>query len=407
MRTKAILLAAMALLVGVGCSPSRTGDDSVVIDAKLSGYENADSVTVILFRNVGSIGKQMARTTLQDGRFRFVLDTLPEGSRQYMIMLMRRNGLQYQQLGNSSPLYLEPGAYVRIRGEAPHFRTARVSSPVRDQQLTQRFLRKMSRRDLNLFDDLALERDATRAQMDYGSDLSEAQVDSLRQRSRQLLTLMDSVSLRMAHRTLDLLETEEIGAYAMNRFRAYAEGLSYGQYKDRKDQMNRIVDRLSFDQKNSPEGQEILNFLSPIKAVNTGDAMPDYRFVDREGALHSFDELRGKPVLVDFWSNGCGPCIQSIPYLKQLYGEFGGRVAFVSICLDTDATWKDPTSAGARNEVPWNDWRDPKESAGNYRAYGTRGIPTFLVISPDGILDDVSAGFDMQRLRTHLNALQN
>ncbi len=37
------------------------------------------------------------------------------------------------------------------------------------------------------------------------------------------------------------------------------------------------------------------------------------------------------PVLVDFWSVGCGPCMQLLPVIEQLAGEMDGKAKICKI----------------------------------------------------------------------------
>jgi thioredoxin 1 len=70
----------------------------------------------------------------------------------------------------------------------------------------------------------------------------------------------------------------------------------------------------------------------------------------------SFDKdvlKSGKPVVVDFWAEWCGPCKMIAPFLDAISAELGEKVQVVKVNIDDNPLT--PTK------------------------YGVRGIPTLMV----------------------------
>ena len=99
---------------------------------------------------------------------------------------------------------------------------------------------------------------------------------------------------------------------------------------------------------------------------------------------------------MDFWSSGCGPCLAAVPELSAISKEFPESLTIVSISLDKDSVWRE---ASKEHSIFWHDWNDPKGTSGSIRSYGTNGIPTFVLVSPEGIINDIIVGYNEGLMR--------
>ncbi|MDX5364949.1 MAG: TlpA family protein disulfide reductase [Alphaproteobacteria bacterium] len=125
---------------------------------------------------------------------------------------------------------------------------------------------------------------------------------------------------------------------------------------------------------------EVANFVpKPVPA-----AMPEVPFRDAEGRETSLADFRGKLVLLNLWATWCAPCREEMPQLDELQAELGGD-AFEVLALSVDSTGPEVPAAflkqvGASNLAFFH---DPSAKA-NF-TLGAFGLPTTILISPDGL----------------------
>ena len=389
-----------ALLLGA-CT-GKVPENGALIQGQATGLDPEEMITAVLFQHEGGVGKGVQTDTLRNGHFSFRLDSLAEVD-HYMISVFRpRQG--YVDIINYGPeIYLEPGAFVRIKGEGKHFRTARIDSPVKDQKVRQLFLKKMSQEDWNALDEIQAHRNLVVNEFYYGEDLTQEQKDSLRMEAQQDLDASHEINDRLSQQELKILETEQIGTFALDRILSLARQVSLGK-KEYREAVLRLYERLSNEQKTSRAGMETLNYLNPVKTVSSGSPVPSYEYFDKNGKSVRVSDFAGKWVLVDFWSSSCGPCIKSVPELGAVSNEFKEKLAVVSISLDSENPWKE---ASREHGIFWNDWNDPKGTSGSVRAFGTNGIPTFVIVSPEGIIVDIITGYSEGLLRNKVQIAMN
>ena len=133
--------------------------------------------------------------------------------------------------------------------------------------------------------------------------------------------------------------------------------------------------------------------LRKFRPPSSRPVAPDFTVKTLSAETVQLAGLRGKYVLLAFWSTTCAPCIGEIPALKETYDAFGkdGRLAMLSLALDDQ-----PEKVEAlikKYQMPWpqalltRQFADPVA-----QSYHVKGIPMVVLISPDGKIIDYLAG---------------
>jgi len=137
------------------------------------------------------------------------------------------------------------------------------------------------------------------------------------------------------------------------------------------------------------------NFISRIKA---GERPPAPAFtlpviwdstdswsVELHSALDddrvSLDELRGYPVVINFWASWCDPCKEEAPLLSAAARKHAGEVVFLGLDVQdfTSDARRFLERYGANNYVSVRD-----ASNKVYEAYGLTGVPETFYLDAEG-----------------------
>ena len=110
---------------------------------------------------------------------------------------------------------------------------------------------------------------------------------------------------------------------------------------------------------------------------------PDIAFTLLDGRPLRLAELHGRPVLVNFWSPTCAPCVAELPDLARLHEELAPRgLALVGVATPQDPPLSVQAFARGRR-LPYPIALDVDGRVAS--AFGNiRFIPTTLLIDPEG-----------------------
>ena len=115
---------------------------------------------------------------------------------------------------------------------------------------------------------------------------------------------------------------------------------------------------------------------------------PDFQLPDLDGQLVTLGDLRGSPVLLNFWSTRCGSCRFEMPFIQDISEdeEFLSKgLAILTISIDEEPYEVEKFMADKKLTFTVLLDTDKKIAS----KYNIRGIPTTFFIDKNGIIKDV------------------
>ncbi len=135
----------------------------------------------------------------------------------------------------------------------------------------------------------------------------------------------------------------------------------------------------------------------------SGQAAPPFvlRALD-SGMKVSLAELKGRPVIINFWASWCGPCKMEHPVLEWGAREFGQQAPFLGVVFEDsdDNARRFLRQMGAS----FPQLTDPR--GGMAVDYGVAGVPETYFVDAQGIIRGKHVGpIDPQTLSVRLKEL--
>jgi thiol-disulfide isomerase/thioredoxin len=123
------------------------------------------------------------------------------------------------------------------------------------------------------------------------------------------------------------------------------------------------------------------------KAV-MGRPAPRVELPGLRGGRVRLAELRGRPVVLNFWASWCPPCLAEMPEFQRVHRRLGDRVAFLGVNQRDQAQAAERLARSSGVTYPLA--VDPAGRA--FDAFGGLGMPTTVLIRADGTVADIFAG---------------
>jgi cytochrome c biogenesis protein CcmG, thiol:disulfide interchange protein DsbE len=131
-----------------------------------------------------------------------------------------------------------------------------------------------------------------------------------------------------------------------------------------------------------------------IPAPRQGFLAPDFELQDRAGNAVRLSDLRGQPVLVNFWASWCPPCQAEMPAMQRVHETYAEQ-GYVVLAVNT--TYQD-------NEADARAFLDERgltftvlfdRDGGASSLYVVRSMPTSFFIDHEGVIREVVIGGPM------------
>lgn len=118
-----------------------------------------------------------------------------------------------------------------------------------------------------------------------------------------------------------------------------------------------------------------------MRSATVGRIAPDFEAKDASGKTWKLSQLRGKPVLLNFWATWCPPCVEEMPSMEELARRLGGRATVLAVSVDEgwDVVHKFFGSRGTPLSLLLDETKEiPK------KLYGTEKYPETFLIDAEG-----------------------
>ncbi len=137
--------------------------------------------------------------------------------------------------------------------------------------------------------------------------------------------------------------------------------------------------------------QPALESAASGRMPREGETVPEFELPTLDGRNVRISDLRGSPVLINFWATWCGPCKQEMPLLVEQYNWNKGRGLRV-LAIDTLANdnVEDMRKFTQQFNVNFDVLVDELDAVAG--GWNIMGLPTTFFVKPDGVIAKVHVG---------------
>jgi thiol-disulfide isomerase/thioredoxin len=159
----------------------------------------------------------------------------------------------------------------------------------------------------------------------------------------------------------------------------------------------------------------VVNGCNPSTATNPKDTVtgteignlaPDFQLMNMEGQNVTLSDLRGNPVIINFWASWCGPCREEMPFLQQIYEKWNKE----GVLLQTINLRENPPQIAQYMQSNGLTFPVLLDTDGSVtQDYNVIGIPTTFFIDKDGVIQAKRLGpfSSTNEIETNISIIQS
>jgi thiol-disulfide isomerase/thioredoxin len=121
-----------------------------------------------------------------------------------------------------------------------------------------------------------------------------------------------------------------------------------------------------------------------------GQPAPNVRLEYLDGGVQELAEVAGvgTPVVLNFWSSTCIPCLKEMPAIEQVAREQSDSLTVIGV--NTTDTEQAGNAMVARTGVTYRNARDPRSEI--FATFGGIALPRTVLIAGDGTVVETHSG---------------
>ncbi len=153
-----------------------------------------------------------------------------------------------------------------------------------------------------------------------------------------------------------------------------------------------------------PENRTVAeNMISLLTKLKPGTLAPEFTLISREQKEVSLKSLRGKPVVLCFWTTYCDDCLSEMELISQLYETYKDKIHFVCVSADKSFS-KMLFFVNLKKNYLWT-FVHMGDHVEVLKEYEVNSYPLFVLIDKDGKINKYPAAQPSNGLEADLQKI--